>query len=153
VTDSKQRIEAVADELAIRDLVAGYADAVIRNDPEAWSETWAEDATWIVGGQATEGREAILAQWNGLMSLFEFITQLPQHGRVEIAGDCATGRWYVNELGRPHGGEPSLTLGVYHDRYARHGSRWQFQRRRFDLLYVGPPDLSGTTFPFPTDAE
>jgi ketosteroid isomerase-like protein len=152
VTDSRQRFEAVADELAIRDLVACYADAVIRKDPVAWRETWAEDSTWIVGGQPTEGREAIVAQWNGLMSLFEFITQLPQHGRIEIDGDRATGRWYVNELGRPLGGEPNLTMGVYHDRYARLASGWRFQRRRFDLLYAGPPDLTGQTFPFPTDA-
>jgi uncharacterized protein (TIGR02246 family) len=153
VTDASERIQRIADELAIRDLVAAYADAVTRKDAKAWSGTWADDATWILGGHATEGREAILARWNEIMSLFEFIAQLPQYGRIEIDGDRATGRWYVNELGRTKGGGPSPTLGVYHDVYARLASGWRFQRRRFDLLYVGAPDLSGQAFPFPADAE
>ena len=34
----------VADELAIRELVARYADAVARRDDDAWAATWTEDA-------------------------------------------------------------------------------------------------------------
>jgi ketosteroid isomerase-like protein len=153
VTATGDRLEQIAHELAIRDIVASYADAVIRKDADAWRETWAEDATWIVGGRVTEGREAVVAQWIGLMSLFEFIAQYPQHGRIQVDGDRATGRWYVNELGRPHAGEPNLTMGVYHDTYARLAPGWRFRRRRFDLLYVGAPDLSGQVFPFRDEAE
>jgi len=151
VSDTNDLPRSIADELAVRDLVAAYADAVIRRDARAWGDTWAEDGRWVMGGQALEGREAIVARWNESMSLFEFILQIPQHGRVEIDGDQATGRWYVSELGRSHGGGPSLALGVYHDAYVRLESGWHFQRRRFDLLYVGPPNLSGQTFPFPAD--
>jgi ketosteroid isomerase-like protein len=41
---------SVEDELAIRALVARYADAVCRRDPDAWAATWAEDCKWDLGG-------------------------------------------------------------------------------------------------------
>ena len=34
---------AVQDELAIRQLIARYSDAVNRYDAEAWAATWAPD--------------------------------------------------------------------------------------------------------------
>jgi hypothetical protein len=42
---------------------------------------------------------------------------------------------------------------VYHDAYARIDGAWRFTRRRFDLLYTGPPDLTGRNHPFPTDVS
>ena len=41
---------SVQDELAIRALVARYADAACRRDPDAWAATWAEDCRWDLGG-------------------------------------------------------------------------------------------------------
>ena len=49
----------VADDLAIRDLVYRYSDAVCRRDQVAWSATWAEDGVWqLPGAPRTEGRAA-----------------------------------------------------------------------------------------------
>ncbi len=139
----------VSDELAIRDLVARYSDAVNRGDAEAWAETWAEDGRWVLGGQAHEGREKIVATWRTLMGFFEFVVQLPSHGIIEIDGDEATGRWTMNEIGRPKDGPGSATIAIYDDRYRRDAGTWRVLERRFQVLYTGPPDLSGRVFPYP----
>ena len=136
-------LRTVSDELAIRKLVARYADAVTHADGEAWIETWAEDGRWILGGNTTEGAAAMLEAWSGLMALFERVVQLPQDGLLELAGDRATGRWSVIELGRTKAASSSLTLGTYHDVYRRGESGWKFDERRFEFIYSGAPDLTG----------
>jgi ketosteroid isomerase-like protein len=141
----------VSDELAIRNLVARYADAVARRDEAAWSATWTDDGEWHVMGQSNKGREAVVKTWNQLMGGLEFVIQLASTGLVELDGDRATGRWYITEHGRFPGGAALLNLGVYHDEYRYTEQGWRFARRRFDPLYMGPPDLSAEPRPFPTD--
>jgi ketosteroid isomerase-like protein len=143
----------VADELAIRDLVARYSDAVIRADAVAWAETWAEDATWKLGPSEAIGRDDIVNTWTTLMGMFDHIRQLTLQGSVQIEGDSASGRWYVDELGWSEQRDTSWVLGVYHDTYARIDREWKFTRRRFDVLHAGTPDLNGANFPFPTDVS
>ena len=56
-----------ADELAIRNLLARYGDAVCRRDPAAWIATWATDCTWdLGGGRVTHGRDETFALWRTL---------------------------------------------------------------------------------------
>ena len=38
------------DDLAIRELVYRYADAVCRRDETAWADTWAQDGLWSLPG-------------------------------------------------------------------------------------------------------
>ena len=136
-------LRRVADELAIRSLVAQYADGVTRNDGDTWIDTWAADGSWTLGGNTSTGHAKLMATWTGLMALFEKVIQLPQHARLDIAGDRATGRWGMIELGRSTSGVASLSVGTYEDVYRRLDSGWKFAERRFEFSYTGPPDLSG----------
>jgi hypothetical protein len=138
-----RELRSVADELAIRRLVAQYADGVTRNDEQVWIDTWAPDGSWTIGGNTSTGHEKLLATWKGLMALFETVIQLPQYGLLEIAGDGATGRWVVIEIGRSTSGVASLSVGSYADVYGRTGTGWKFSERRFEFSYTGPPDLTG----------
>jgi hypothetical protein len=138
--DEQRRL---ADELAIRNLVARYADAVSQADEGAWIGTWAEDGRWTIAGTTSEGHDGLLHTWHGLMGLFERVVQLPQSGIVELAGDRASGRWQMVEIGRTGTGSASMTLGSYRDEYRRVDSVWRFDHRRFDFVYTGPPDLTG----------
>lgn len=146
----------VADELEIRSLIARYSDAVARRDEKSWAATWAGDCEWHILGRPVEGRDAIVSLWSQMMGGFPFVLQLPTFGVVDFpdggagAGPDATGRWYVTEYGQGAGGS-LLTLGVYHDRYLREDDAWRFARRRFDVLYMGPPDLSAAPLPFPSN--
>ena len=150
---NKGQLQAVADELAIRNLVARYSDAVGRRDEEAWSDTWTDDGTWQVGPMRASGRVEVVKTWSRLMDLFQFVTQVPQYGLLELAGDAASGRWHVVELGWPKQGAPSYTLGCYEDSYRRTDAGWRFSERRFQIVYTGAPDLSGTLIGTPASAS
>ncbi len=137
-------LRAVADDLAIRQIVARYADAVTHANADGWIETWTLDGCWTLAGNASRGHENLLSTWRELMGLFERVIQLPQAGVLEIDGDRGTGRWTVIELGRAASGTSQLTVGTYHDVYRREESGWKFSERRFDFIYTGAPDLTGT---------
>jgi uncharacterized protein (TIGR02246 family) len=140
----------VNDELAIRDLVARYADAVNRRDEAAWRATWAPDGCWQLRGQPVEGQDNVVALWSSLMGSLPFVVQLVHSGTVTVENDSAAGTWYLSEFMQTADG-PRSSIGVYRDTYARVAGEWRFLVRRYDLLYSGPPDLSGNTFPFPAD--
>ena len=143
--------DTTADELEIRNLVARYSDAVNRRDANDWGPTWAKQGEWHLMGNATQGRDAIVALWENLMQNFPFVMQLVHSGVIEVQGDRGTGRWYLTEISRGADGNAGSMIGVYHDRYLREDGAWTFERRRFDVLYMGPPDLSGQLLPFPTE--
>ena len=138
-----------ADELAIRQLVAAYIDAVNRYNGEDWIATWAEDANWDLMGMKVEGRDAIYQLWQGAMASFEFAIMMLNSGTVHIDGDSATGRWYVTEHIKPKEGDSNLTLGVYDDEYTKRDGQWLFLDRRYHVLYQGPADYSVGHNPYP----
>jgi uncharacterized protein (TIGR02246 family) len=141
----------VADELAIRSLVARYAEAVSAYDETMWAETWASEGQWLVLGRSPTGREEVVKVWNELMSGFEFVVQQATSGHVTIEGDNATGRWQILEFGKMKNGTSMMNIGFYRDECVREDGAWRFARRAFSPLYVGPPDLSGGNLPFPKD--
>lgn len=147
--------DRVAEELALRDLVARYADAVCRQDSHAVAECFTADGVWTVTGYGEpRGRTEIVAFLDGLLDGWEVIVHALLSGRVGIDPsdhDRATGRWYISELGRRRDGTDVLFAGVYHDEYVREGGSWRFGRRRYDSMFrrVG---ADVTTSPFPADA-
>lgn len=127
----------VEDELAIRHLVAAYADAVNRRDEALWSSTWAEDGVWSLPGRSVEGREAVVAMWVAAMGSFEFVAQLVYQGTLQIEGDQANGRWYLTEHLQPVGAdEGRFTIGTYADEYIRQDGDWRFASRQYEVLYT-----------------
>ncbi len=143
----------VADELAIRGLVAAYADAVNRRSAEDWAACWAPDGVWDLGGGRTvEGREAAVALWTKLMAGFPWVIQVVLNGTVTLDGSAgtATARWYLSEVfHKPEDGSGTLTYGVYHDRYVRLPEGWRFARRRYDTMFRGPLPAGAEVSPFP----
>jgi len=136
------------DELAIRDLVARYADAVNRHAEEDWAATWAPDGVWKMMGNTLEGRDAVVGMWRGAMGFFSFVVQLIHSGTVEIEGETARGRFYLTEMGHTAAGDKMLTIAVYHDELAKIDGHWLFTRRQFEPLYQGGPDLNGKAIPY-----
>jgi ketosteroid isomerase-like protein len=147
--DQADPIQAIQDELAIRNLVARYSDAVGRRDEDTWAGTWTDDGVWNVGFVKASGRDDVVKTWSTLMEHFRFVTQMPQSGVVELSGDEARGTWHVMELGWPGQGDPTCTLGIYKDLYRRTDAGWQFAKRDFHILYMGAADLKGQLFGHP----
>lgn len=139
------------DEQEIRNLVARYADAVCRRDQDDWSATWAEDGLWqLPNAPVTRGRDNIVKLWVGAMAGFPFVAQLIQNGTVEVAGDSATGRWYITEhLKFADSDKGMFNIGVYQDKYTRTPDGWKFAERYYAVLYNDGDGGTGATTPYP----
>ena len=139
----------------ISQLMARYADAVMRRDAEDWGATWAEDAVWNLSGNEVAGREAIVQLWLGAMGGFPMVihTAFPPAVRV-IDDDHARGRCTVREILRMPDDSAREIVGVYHDEFVRTDEGWRFASRRFDVLLARPLDLSEADIaPWPADTE
>jgi len=132
------------DELALRNLMGRYTDAVNRVDADAWIATWAEDGVWNLLGNPVSGRDNILALWKQMMSSFEFALMLPSSCLFDVDGDTASGHWYLHEYTRDPEGNASTVLSRYLDTYTRQDGQWLFQSRDYSFIYNGPADLSGS---------
>ena len=135
------------DEMALRNLMGRYSDAVNRVDADAWIATWAEDAVWNLLGNPVSGKDNILALWKQMMSSFEFALMLPSTCLFEVDGDTASGHWYLTEYTRDPEGAASTVLSRHTDTYTRKEGQWLFQSRDYSFIYNGPADLSGTYTP------
>ena len=128
--------DLIAEELAIRELVARYADAVNRYDEDLWQSTWAESGVWSLPALTVEGRDSVVDLWRTAMASFEFALQLVYQGTVTIDADIATGRWYLTETLRPQGADADrTTIGTYEDEYVKQDGSWLFSRRKYHVLY------------------
>jgi uncharacterized protein (TIGR02246 family) len=141
---------AAADELAIRDLVARYVEAVATADAELYRSVWAPEAVWDVDGRGRfHGPDAITELFVKLRERQEFAIQRLVSGRVEVGTgdppDTASGRWVIHSLTRTDG-QGSELAGIYDDRYARTADGWRFVERVFHPLYRGPVALDGRAF-------
>jgi hypothetical protein len=142
---------APADELALRDLVARYHDAVCLSDPVAWAATWAPDAEWHLTQRTLTGRDAIVEFWtNRILPPYEGrLFQLLGQGRVWATADGAAGRWTFLDIGRKvSDGHAHMEVCCYRDRYVRDATdaQWRFAERRFSLAYsswIDPGEFRG----------
>lgn len=131
------------DEMALRNLMARYVDAVHRSDATAWGATWADDARWNLMGTDVNGRANIVALWQQIMTGFEFALMLPSSCLFSIDGDTASGHWYLQEHTRDKDGNGSSIVSRYLDSYSRRNGQWLYQSRHCSFIYHGTPDLSG----------
>jgi ketosteroid isomerase-like protein len=141
------------DHIALNDLMARYVDGANRRDGRLWLSTWAEDARWRLMGMEVQGRDAIFSMWEQALQMFEFALLLPSSGRFDVAGDRASGHWYLQELTRTHDGSATCMISRYQDSYSRIDGNWLYQSREYTVIYSGPPDLSGQFNPLPAQQE
>lgn len=128
-----------ATQLAIRQLVDRYCDAVLRRDAAAWAATWTDDATWDLGGGSLEGQAAIVAAWEHAMGGFDWVVQFAPTLVLDVdeAAGTGTGRVTVQERYQRTDGKRGTLLGVYHDRYRRTAEGWRFAGRRLEVVDHG----------------
>lgn len=130
-------VQTLADNLAIRELVERYGDAVMRFNGDAWAATWAEDATWqLPGAPLMSGRANILAAWQSAMAAFEFVGFFACAGPIQIDGDNASATWNQQETLIGKDGSKRRIIGRYEDTYQRTAAGWCFATREYQVLQV-----------------
>jgi ketosteroid isomerase-like protein len=143
-------MEKIAAELAIRNLVGQYADAVNRRDKDDWAKVWAEDGVWVLPDlmntgdpKIMKGRNNVVDVWYNTMQLFSFVMHIVYSGTIDVQGDTATSRWYISENLIGTDGEHMTLFGVYNDENVKVEDKWLYKKRVFRPIYTGPADLSG----------
>ncbi len=121
-------------ESAIRKLNARYCDAIIRRDPIDWGALWHEDAKWYLLGNWIEGRDSIVAAWEEALSGLPVVYQRMSGEIIEVDGDSAACRVYVDEQVVDAEGTALNFVGVYNDKCVYRGEKWMYMVRRFDLI-------------------
>ena len=125
----------VDDRLAIRERNETYADAVFRNDSEAWIANWAEEGVWRLPGIDVAGKARIKAAWEQAMKGFAVAGFFGAPGAIEIVGDRASCRVYTQEILVDHDGTVRRIVGDYDDELVKRDGAWLFASRTYKILH------------------
>lgn len=135
----------------IQHLAQVYADGVMRRDAEIWGSTFAEDGEWHLSPamDPVKGRENLKAFWSSVMAGYPNVLHWVQPGLIEVDGEQATARFYVQENIKDAEGNGFRVAGVYNDDLIKENGEWKFAVRRFSAMYRGPVDMSGDWMGYP----
>lgn len=124
-------------QIAIRDLVGRFTDAVNRRAPKEVADLFAEDGAWHVPGvPSAVGHAAITDLLAGLLENFTRLIQLTHSGHVDVFGETATATWYITERAADSAGNTFEFTGVYADRLVKtEKDGWRFAERSFSFLH------------------
>lgn len=142
-------LRATVDELAIRGLIAAYADVVNRRTWSELSELFVADAPVTL-----DLRDRPPMEFVGPVAMGEFIAAaIEQYPFFEFVGlnvrvllgdthtDRAQVRTYMCELRQDHAGTPSRAYGLYQDDVVSTADGWRFAVRRYQSIARGERGL------------
>lgn len=150
--------EQLADEMAIRTVVASYTDAINRGAIDDIAPTYDDEAVFTMMDRPdVVGRDAILEVLRSTVARYHLVMQLVHSGVVQLDGggngddngDRARARWQITELQIPVDQPPRFVAGRYEDEYVRRAAGWKFARRTFTARYLGDLSLGSGARPDP----
>jgi ketosteroid isomerase-like protein len=141
--------QAIADRVEIEALRGEFTDAVMMRDRARLASLFTPDGALRMPNIPAEmvGREEIRTGGERLQSQWDFFVQTTHPGTIQLDGDTATGRAYIQELARTRDGRQGLNYAIYHDRYQRTGDGWKFTERVYEIRYLDTSPLGGSAPP------
>ena len=139
-------LQAIADRVQIEALRGEVTDAAMMRDYDRVASLFTYDGVVRIPhiGAEAVSREEIRAGIGRLQALLDYFVQTTHPGTIQLAGDTASGRAYIQELGRFRDGRSELNYAVYHDRYQRTGDGWKFTQRVYEIRYLDTTALGGS---------
>ncbi|MEU4393084.1 nuclear transport factor 2 family protein [Kribbella sp. NPDC023855] len=139
-------LQATADRLAIQALPIEFADSAMMRDWDRFAGLFTQDGTWRMphAGMVFTGRDEIRPAIERLQGNWQFFIQTVHLGTIQLDGDTATGRSYVEEFGNFNDGSSHRNYARYHDLYQRTPDGWRFTERKYEVLYVDMTPLTGS---------
>jgi uncharacterized protein (TIGR02246 family) len=138
--DLTARLQRVADELEIRNLVARYVFAIDDRDLATVADLFAPDGVFrsVDGVMNARGRETVVEQFKGRYSVLGASNHVTHDHLVTVHSPTrATGLVSAHaELWRK--GEMMVTALRYADTYVRTDGAWRFAERTLSFLYYAP---------------
>jgi len=138
--------DPVAAAAGIRELHARYTDAVWRKDAASFAACFTPQGEWRISGMEMKGRDQIAGTIERILSRFERVLITFRTPILEVGEGVASGRTYVDERCTWKDGNTNISIGRYYEHFAEQDGRWLFDWRLFQLLYRGPPDMTGQFF-------
>ena len=83
------------------------------------------------------------------MSGYPNVLHWVQPGIINVTGNEATARFYVQENIKDTEGNMFRIAGVYNDELCQEQGAWKFSVRRFAAMYRGPVDMTGDWLGYP----
>jgi ketosteroid isomerase-like protein len=139
-------LQTIADRVEIEALRGEFTDAAMMRDYDRLASLFTADGALRMPNIPAElaGREKIRAWGDRVPELVEFLVQTTHPGTIQLAGDTASGRAYLQEIGRARDGRSELNFAIYHDRYQRTGDGWKFTERVYEVRYHDTTALAGS---------
>ena len=139
-------LQAIADRVEIEALRGEFTDAAMMSDYDRLASLFTPDGVLRMPNIPVElaGREEIRAGGERLQAQWEFFVQTTHPGTIQLDGDTATGRAYIQELARARDGRQGLNYAIYHDRYRRTPDGWKFTERVYEVRYHDTTPLAGS---------
>jgi len=139
-------LQAIADRFEIEALRGEFTNAAMMRDWDRFASLFTHDGAVRIPDVNAEavGREEIRAGAERLQGLWDYFVQTTHPGTIQVAGDTASGRAYIAELGRFRDGRSHLNYAVYHDRYRRTPEGWKFAERVYEVRYLDTTPLAGS---------
>src|SRR5450755_3775133 len=138
--------QAIADRVEIEALRGEFTDAAMMRDYDRLASLFTPEGALRMPNIPAElaGREEIRAWGERVPTLVDYLVQTTHPGTIQLDGDTASGRAYIQELGRGCDGRSGLNYAIYHDRYRRTEDGWKFTERVFEVRYLDTTPLAGS---------
>jgi len=138
--------QAIADRVEIEALRGEITDAAMMCDYDRLALLFTPDGALRMPNVPVElvGREQILAWRDRREAMVDYFVQTTHPGTIQLDGDTASGRAYLQELIGLRNGSSHLNYAIYHDRYQRTGDGWKFTERVYEVRYLDTSPLAGS---------
>jgi ketosteroid isomerase-like protein len=137
--------QAIADRVEIEALRGEYTDAAMMRDYDRIASLFTPDGALRMPNIPAEltGPAEIRGWGARVPAIVDYLVQTTHPGTIQLDGDTATGRAYLQELGRLRDGRSELNYAIYHDRYRRTADGWKFTERVYEVRYHDTTPLTG----------
>ena len=138
--------QAIADRVEIEALRGEFTDAAMMCDYDRVALLFTPDGALRMPNVPVElvGREQIRAWRDRREALVDYFVQTTHPGTIQLDGDAASGRAYIQELIRLRNGHSEVNYAIYHDRYQRTPDGWKFTERVYEVRYLDTSPLAGS---------
>lgn len=139
-------LQDAVDEVALRGLIAAYADVVNRRTWAEFADLFLPDAPVTIDLRDRDpieftGPDEIGTFIDGAVERFAFFEFVALNVRLMLRSggdpDRATLRTYMCELRQDHDGTASRAFGLYQDDVVRTPAGWRFARRSYQSMGRG----------------
>jgi ketosteroid isomerase-like protein len=138
--------QAIADRVEIEALRGEFTDAAMMRDYDRAATLFTQDAVVRMPNVPAElhGLDEIRAWGYRVPSIVNFFLQNTHPGWIQLDGDTASGRAYMQEIIGFRDGRSEVNYAIYHDRYRRTPNGWKFTERIYEVRYHDTSALTGS---------